>query len=286
MSKATKNVKAIRTARAKRSARAILIAFMVQRQEMGSVRVILGYLLGMTFLALGTKDFLQYALETGEPVNICETFIVTASQGMACRFWVLGYLLAVGDAPFVKGNACMVLYRSGRQVWNTGMLLYVFLQGFLYTLCLAVVSVAAGTPFGFAGGLWSSPTYMLATVASNGIAGKYHIYFDGAASMEHMTVYQAFGITFLYILCYFVFLGILLYLCNLSLGGFWGLAAVSAAHLGGVVLSFAGSLHLSPAYYVDSAGSHWRYPGRMLVLILMMAAVTSAAVKRADIQER
>ena len=67
MSKATKNVKAIRTARAKRSARAILIAFMVQRQEMGSVRVILGYLLGMTFLALGTKDFLQYALETGKP---------------------------------------------------------------------------------------------------------------------------------------------------------------------------------------------------------------------------
>ncbi|MDE7017731.1 MAG: hypothetical protein K2P65_09185 [Lachnospiraceae bacterium] len=270
----------------KRIVKAIRIALGMLRQEMGSAKMIMGYLLGLTFLALGANDFLRYAMETREPVNICEPFIVAANQGMACRFWVLGYLLVIGDAPFVKGNAYMVLYRSGRRVWNMGMLLYVFLQALLYTICLATVSVAASTPFGFPGELWSSPVYMLATVASNAIAEKYHIYFDGVAMMEYMTVFQAFGITFLYMLCYFVFLGVLLYLCNLTLGSFWGLAAVSVAHLGGVMLSFAGSLHPSPAYYVDSTGSHWRYPCRMLIFILIMTIVSLVAVKRADIQKR
>lgn len=266
-----------------RIAKAIRIAFGMLRQEMGSVRTIMGYLLGMTFLALGANDFLRYAMEMREPVNVCETFIVTSNQGMACRLWVLGYLLVIGDAPFVKGNTYMVLYRSGRRVWNAGMLFYVFLQALLYILCLAAVSVAAGIPFGFSGKLWSSPVYMLATAASNAMAEKYHVYFEGAAMMEYMTVFRAFGITFLYMLCYFVFLGVLLYLCSLALGGFWGLAAVSSAHLGGVVLSFAGRLHSSPVYYVDSAGSHWRYPCRMLVFILIMTAVSLVAVKRADI---
>ena len=254
-------------------------------QEMGSVRVMMGYLLGMAFLGLGVNDFLRYAMEMGEPVNLCEAFVVSGNQSMAARFWVLGYLLILGDAPFIKGNTYMMLYRCGRQAWNMGMLLYVFLQAFLYTLCLAVVSVAAGIPFGFFGGIWSSPVYLLATVSSNAAAEKYHIFFDGMRMMKYMTVPQAFGITFLYLLCYIVFLGLLLYLCNLVLGGFFGLAAVAAVHLGGVILSFADRLHQSPLYYVDGAGGHWRYPGRMLAVILVLAAVSAFAVRRADMEE-
>lgn len=55
-------------------------------------------------------------------------------------------------------------------------------------------------------------------------------------------------------------LGVLLYVCSLMWGGFWGLAAVAVVHLGGAVLSFAAGLHQSPVYYVDGAGSHCRYP--------------------------
>lgn len=264
--------------------KAILIAFGTLRQEMGSVRVIMGYLLGLAFLAMGVNDFLRYAMEIGEPVNICEAFLVTANQGVAGRCWVLGYLLAIGDAPFVKGNTYLTLYRSGRRSWNMGMLLYVFAQALLYTLCLAVASVAASAPFGFSGRLWSSPVYLLGTGASNAVAERYHLYFDGAAMMRYMTVPRAFGITFVYLLCYFVFLGVLLYLCNLALGGFWGLAAVAVVHLGGAILSFAARLHQSPAYYVDGAGGHWRYPCMMLVLILAMTVVSLFAVRRADIR--
>ena len=265
---------------------AVRIAFGTLRQEMGSIRVIMGYLLGMTFLALALNDFFGYAMDIKEPVNIFEAFIVMENQGIAGRFWVLGYLLIIADAPFIRRNTYMLLYRSGGRGWNMGMLLYVLTQAFAYSGCLAVGSVAAGIPCGFFGRLWSSPVYLLAANASGAIAEKYRVFFEGAAMMKHMTVLQAFGITFLYLFCYIAFLGVLLYVCNLVLGGFWGLMAVAAVHLGGAVLSFTAGLHQSPVYYVDGAGSHWRYPGMMCGVIFAMGLVSLAAIERVDIQVR
>ena len=270
----------------KRIPMAARIAFGTLRQEMGSLRVIMGYLLGMTFLALALNDFFGYAMDIKEPVNICEAFIVMENQGIAGRFWVLGYLLIIADAPFVRRNTYMLLYRSSRRVWNMGMLLYVLIQAFVYSGCFAAGSVAAGIPCGFFGRLWSSPVYLLATNASNAIAEKYSLFFDGAAMMKHMTVLQAFGITFLYLFCYFAFLGVLLYVCNIVFGGFWGLTAVAAVHLGGAVLSFIAGLHQSPVYYVDGSGSQWRYPGMMCGFIFVMVLVSLAAIERVDIQAR
>ena len=256
------------------------------RQEMRSIRVIMGYLLGLTFLALGLNDFLRYVNEIKEPVNICEAFIVTANQGMSGRLWMLGYLLIIADAPFVKANTYITLYRSGRRIWSMGMLFYVLIQAFMYTICFAAVSVVVSTPLGFFGQIWSSPVYILATGTSGAIAGKYNLYFDGIAMMKHMTVLQAFGITFLYMFCYLAFIGVLLYVCNLLLGRFWGFAAVAVVHLGGIVISLLTKLPRSPAYYVDGAGSHWRYPCFYLALILIMTVLSLFAAGRVDIRAR
>lgn len=128
------------------------IAFGTLRQEMGSLRVIMGYLLGMTFLALALNDFFGYAMDIKEPVNICEAFIVMENQGIAGRFWVLGYLLIIADAPFVRRNTYMLLYRSGRRVWNMGMLLYVLIQAFVYSGCLRWVPLQPGFPVAFSEG--------------------------------------------------------------------------------------------------------------------------------------
>ena len=264
----------------------ILITRGILRQEMQSVRVIMGYMLGLTLLATGLSDFMRYIMEIKEPVNILEAFIVTENHSMAGRFWVIGYLLIIADAPFVKENTCMILYRSGRRVWSMGMVFYVFIQALLYTTCFAAVSVAVSVPYGFSGRLWSSPVYLLATNTSEAIARKYNIYFEGMAMMRHMTVLQAFGITFLYMLCYLVFIGVLLYVCSLLLGGFWGLAAVAVAHLGGVFISFFAALPWCPAHYIDGAGGHWRYPCVFLVFILIMTTVSLLAIGRVDIPTR
>ena len=256
------------------------------RQEMSSIRVTMGYILGITFLALGLNDFFGYVKEIKESVNICEAFIITASQGMAGRLWVSGYLLVIADAPFVKANTYITLYRSGRRVWNVGMLFYVQMQAFFYTMCFAAVSVAVSAPFSFTGRIWSSPVYMLATETSGTIAGKYNVYFDGMAMMKYMTVLQAFGITFLYMFCYLAFIGVLLYVCSLVLGSFWGLAVVAVVHLGGICISFLTKLPRCPVSYVDGAGSHWKYPCIFLALILIMTIVSLFAAERVDIQTR
>ena len=67
----------------KRIPMAVRITFGTLRQEMGSLRVIMGYLLGMTFLALALNDFFGYAMDIKEPVNIFEAFIVMENQGIA-----------------------------------------------------------------------------------------------------------------------------------------------------------------------------------------------------------
>ena len=82
----------------------------------------------------------------GEPVNVLEAFVVVAHLYKNMLFLPLGWLLLVADAPFVKGNAYLVLHRCGRKVWNLGMLLYIAVQAFLYAACLALVSVLAGSP--------------------------------------------------------------------------------------------------------------------------------------------
>lgn len=264
----------------------ILITKGIFKQEICHIRVIMGYILGLTLLAMGLYDFLRYTIEIKEPVNILEAFIVMENQSTAGIFWVTGYLLILADAPFVKGNTSMILYRSGRHVWSMGMVLYVLIQAFLYTTCFAVFSVGASIPYGFFGRIWSSPVYLLATNTSDAIARKYNVYFEGMAMMKYMTVLQAFGITFLYMLCYLTFIGVLLYVCSLVLGDFWGLVAVAVAHLGGVFLSFINVLHRSPVQYVDGAGSHWRYPCIFLALILVMTVLSLFVIRKVDIQAR
>ncbi|MDE5696364.1 MAG: hypothetical protein K2I96_02965 [Lachnospiraceae bacterium] len=264
----------------------ILITSGMLRQEVRSVRVIMGYLLGLTLLAMGLNDFLGYTIQIKEPVNILEAFIVTANQSMAGRFWVTGYLLVIADAPFVKGNTCMILYRSGRRVWNMGMVSYVLVQAFLYTVSFAVLSVAVSIPYGFSGRLWSSPVYLLAANTSEAIAEKYHLYFEGMAMMRYMTVMQAFGITWLYMFCYLAFIGVLLYVCSFVPGGFWGLVAAAAVHLGGVFISLFAALPWCPVHYIDGAGSHWRYPCIFLALILIMTIVSLSAIGSVDIPAR
>ena len=99
-------------------------------QERQSGRIFMGFLLGFAFMGYWMRGFLRYAAETGEPVNILETFIVVEQHYVNLLFLILGWLLVVSDAPFMKGNLYLLLYRCGRRSWNMGMLLYVLIQAF------------------------------------------------------------------------------------------------------------------------------------------------------------
>ncbi len=103
----------------------VIIKGMFQ-QEQRSGRVFMGYLLGFAIMGYWMSGLLRYVADTGEPINILEPFCVVEQHYVNMLFLVLGWLLVVADAPFMKGNMYLLLYRCGRKRWNMGVLLYAF----------------------------------------------------------------------------------------------------------------------------------------------------------------
>ena len=84
-------------------------------EEQHNKRVIMGFILGITLFGYWLNLFLQYALDTGEPVNVLEAFVVVEHHHKSILFLVVGWLLMISDAPFIKKNTYLLLCRSSRK---------------------------------------------------------------------------------------------------------------------------------------------------------------------------
>lgn len=249
------------------------------REESRDKRVIMGFILGVALFIYWLNFFLRYVQAMGEPVNVLEAFVVIGHHNKNILFLVLGWLLVMADAPFIKGNIYLVLYRSSRRRWDMGMLLYIMLQAFLFTACIALVSVAVSSIWGFFGTMWSSPVYELAMDKTNRLGVEYNITFHWENVMRYLTVPQAFVLTFLFLWLYLVFLGVLFYVCNLFLKGIFGALIVFAIQLWGYMLqqdgfgSFSLLAKAMPGYSVDGALGEWKtvllFVGLILLLVLI-----------------
>lgn len=255
-------------------------------QEMRRVRVFMGYILGLAILAGELNAFLQYAAASGESVNLLESFVVTEHSGTIVQFLVVGYLLVIASAPFIKADTYLVLYRCSRRIWNVGALLYILLQAFLYVLFLAGICAVVSCPVGILGKEWSNPVHMLISDDSGMLAMRYGVTFRCGRMVHNMTAPEAFGITFLYLFGYLVFLGVLYYLCNLVLQSFWGLIAVAAAHLGNYFLPYYPIRRPCPGYFADGGSGQWMPLGCYLAFILILAVGSFLAVKKVDMLSR
>lgn len=260
-------------------------------EERHNKRVIMGFLLGIALFGYWLNLFLQYAREIGEPVNILEAFIVVEHHHKSILFLILGWLLIVSDAPFIKRNTYLMLYRSSRKKWNMAMLQYIIIQAFLYVAGIAVVSVAASTLFGFYGNLWSSPVYNLAMDTANHLGVKYNISFPWANLMKAMTVPQAFVVTFVFLYLYLVFLGFLLYGCNLLLKEIYGVLIVFGIQISGYLLQQEGIEQLSlmaksiPGYSIDGNGGQWNIIILFCAMILVLAFLSLWLIDRVDFKD-
>ena len=260
------------------------------RQEQGEKRAVMGFLLGIALLGWRLQLFLKYAADMGEPVNILEAFVVVAHLYKNMLFLPLGWLLLVADAPFVKGNAYLVLHRCGRKVWNLGMLLYIAVQAFLYAACLALVSVLASSPLGFAGNMWSSPVYDLAMGQAESEAMEAGIDFSWPNIMEAMHVPEAFFLTLLFLWLYLMTLGMLLYVCTLLLKGIFSILAVFGVQIGGFLLQEGMSPQFSLlsksvlGYSVDGNGGEWKTALLFVGILLILAVISLCFIGRVDFQ--
>ncbi len=259
-------------------------------QEQRSGRVIMGYLLGYAIMGYWMSGFLRYAADTGEPINILETFCVVEQHYVNMLFIVLGWLLVVADAPFIKGNIYLLLYRCGRKRWNMGMFFYILVQAFLYTAAMAAFTIMISSFFGFAGTMWSSPVYSLALDVTNSIGTKYNITFPWLMMMKTMSVPEAFAVTFLFLYLYLAFMGALLYVAALLVSGIAGMVVVIGGHLVGYLRMMDGDTETSllaravPGYFIDGTLSYWQSAALFLGLIVVLMVLTSVFVKKVDFQ--
>lgn len=260
-------------------------------EEQRNKRVIMGFILGFALFGYWLNNFVQYALDTGEPVNILEAFIVVEHHQKTLLFLVLGWLLIISDAPFIKRNTYLMLCRSSRKTWDIAMLQYIIIQAFLYVTGIAVVSVVVSTFFGYSGNMWSSPVYNLAMDTANHLGVKYNITFPWANIMEVMSVPQAFMITFVFLFIYLVLIGSLLYVCNLLLKEIYGILIVFGIQISGYLLQQEGFTQLSimakaiPGYCVDGNGGQWKVIVMFGTIILILVLITLWLIGRVDFKD-
>ncbi len=81
-------------------------------EEWHNKRVIMGFLLGIALFGYWLSLFFQYALDIGEPVNVLEAFIVVEHHHKSILFLVVGWLLMISDAPFVKKKYISVIMQE------------------------------------------------------------------------------------------------------------------------------------------------------------------------------
>ena len=260
------------------------------RQERGEKRVVMGFLLGIALIGWRLQLFLKYAAGMGEPVNVLEAFVVVAHLYKNMLFLPLGWLLLVADAPFVKGNAYLVLHRCGRKVWNLGMLLYIAVQAFLYAACLALVSVLASSPLGFAGNMWSSPVYDLAMGWAESAAMEAGIDFSWPNILEAIHVPEAFFLTLLFLWLYLMMLGMLLYVCTLLMKEIFAILAAFGVQIGGFLLQEGMSPQFSLlsksvlGYSVDGNGGEWKTALLFVGILLILTGISLCFIGRVDFQ--
>lgn len=260
-------------------------------EEWHNKRVIMGFLLGMALFGYWLNYFLQYALDIGEPVNILEAFIVVEHHHKSILFLIVGWLLIISDAPFIKRNTYLSLYRSSRKKWDAAMLQYIMIQALLYVVSIAVVSIAASSLCGFLGDMWSSPVYNLAMDTRNHLGVKYNISFPWVNIMQTMTVPQAFMVTFTFLFLYLVLIGYLLYVCNLLLKEIYGILIVFGIQVSGYLLQQEGFTHLSfmaksiPGYFIDGNGGQWKAIILFCAIILILAVISLWLIGRVDFKD-
>jgi hypothetical protein len=260
-------------------------------EEQRNKRVIMGFILGIALFGYWLNNFIQYVLDTGEPVNVLEAFIVVEHNYKDILFLIIGWLLIISDAPFVKGNTYLTLCRSSRRKWNIAMLQYIVIQALLYVTCIAAVSVIVSITMGFFNNMWSSPVYNLAVDKANSLGVKYNISFTWTNIMEVMTVPQAFVLTFLFLFLYLVSVGKLLYVCNLLLKEIYGILIVFGIQILGYILQQEGFTKWSfmakaiLGYSIDGSGGQWKTVVLLLTVIMILVVFSSWLVGQVDFKE-
>ncbi|MGN0367634.1 MAG: hypothetical protein ACI4EK_02535 [Wujia sp.] len=115
--------------------------------------VIAGFLLGTAFSLRTSVMYLRFA--EGHTVQTTESFLMGLSSKGNAMLLIFGCMVALADAPFVDGNAFILLHRVGKKNWYAAVWLYMSSLCMMYYLLCFGVSCMPMLFNGYAENMWS-----------------------------------------------------------------------------------------------------------------------------------
>lgn len=158
----------------------------------------------------------------GVPVWI---FPFLYSQFYTKVLFTLPVVLMFCDAPFSDQNQLFIMMRTSRTEWLCGQLLYIILASGVYYLFIFVVSILSTIFYGGFSVEWGKTLTALAYDGT--LAQEVEVYYLSVSQIvvEYFTPLLACFYTFIISWLSAIFLGLVIFVCNLLTGSrIWGIA--------------------------------------------------------------
>lgn len=150
------------------------------------------------------------------------------SQFYTKVLFTLPVILMFCDAPFVDKNQLFIMMRTTRTKWLCGQLLYIVLASGIYYLFIFAVSILSTVFYGDFSLEWGKTLNMLAYSPEAAYDVKVYSLTISRIVVEYFTPLLACFYTFILSWLSAIFLGLVVFVCNLFTGSrIWGIAASS-----------------------------------------------------------
>lgn len=195
-------------------------------------RIITTFLLAFVLCLLLSDEVLTYSRRYETTMQILEPFIWTYGDTSSVMLSSLLLVLLFADMPFVNQITPYRLIRTKRSVWLTGQIVYVIITTILYNLFLVAVQIAFAANSAFPGNVWSKTAALLGYGgASKGIVPV------SVKTMESVLPYECAFQVFLLMLCYSLFVVVIMLCLNLLIGNAAGVIGAFTVNLYGFLLN-------------------------------------------------
>lgn len=193
-----------------------------------SPRLYIALLILFSIMQVGIGGAKGYLIEHGQTFQAVELYVFTHSSHVVQLVYILGLLLLLGDAPFLKEGMPFHLIRTNRFQWLMGQFLSCVAISAVYLLTIELLLLVVS--FGHINfqNEWSDPVILAARVGNERAIGIEISILFSMNVIRAGSPYAMFGLTFVYSLLLYSFFSVLLIVCNLRLRSGIGCLAVMA----------------------------------------------------------
>ncbi len=193
-----------------------------------SPRPYITLLILFSIMQVGMGGAKGYLIEHGQTFQAVELYVFTHSSHVVQLIFILGLLLLLGDAPFLKEGMSFHLIRTNRFQWLLGQFLSCIVISAVYLLAIEFLFLVVFLGHVNFQNKWSDPVILAAQVGMERAIGIEIAVLFSMNVIRAGSPYAMFGLTVVYSLLLYSFFSVLLIACNLRLRSGIGCLAVMA----------------------------------------------------------